>query len=129
MATRLVPEEDGWMKVLRKGQVPANPTTLIPRPQEGFTLADFRPAALMIAIRNAANLLPSEANATYITIHQHQNIAVIRTLQKLPRRRSPAPAASTLQTKPGKYASSRCPRRTLAKELFTASMQAPRPAS
>lgn len=36
----------------------------------------------MIALRNAANLLPSEANATYITIHQHQNISVIKTLQK-----------------------------------------------
>ncbi|KAH9374083.1 hypothetical protein HPB48_005352 [Haemaphysalis longicornis] len=82
MATRLVPEEDGWMKVLRKGQVPANQTTLILQPQEDFTLADFRPAALMIAIRDAGNLLPSEANATYITIHQHQNIAVIKTLQK-----------------------------------------------
>ncbi|KAH9379041.1 hypothetical protein HPB48_001655 [Haemaphysalis longicornis] len=82
MATKLVPDEDGWMKVLGKGQVRANKTTLILRPQEGFTLADFRRAALTIAICKAANPLPSEANATYITIHQHQNIAVIKTLPK-----------------------------------------------
>lgn len=74
-------EEDDWLTVLRKKQQPKNQSTLVLRPQDGFVLATHRPAALMMAIESAANLLQSEAKAIYVDVPRHQNIAVIKSLR------------------------------------------------
>ncbi|KAH9380671.1 hypothetical protein HPB48_000066 [Haemaphysalis longicornis] len=74
-------EEDDWLTVLRKKQQPKNQSTLVLCPQDGFVLATHRPAALMMAIESAANLLQSEAKAIYVDVPRHQNIAVIKSLR------------------------------------------------
>ncbi|KAH9374448.1 hypothetical protein HPB48_016376 [Haemaphysalis longicornis] len=74
-------EDDDWLTVLRKKQQPNNQSTLVLRPQDGFVLATHRPAALMMAIEIAADLLQSEAKAIYVDVPRHQNIAVISSLR------------------------------------------------
>ncbi|KAH9376830.1 hypothetical protein HPB48_009738 [Haemaphysalis longicornis] len=70
-------EEDVWVTVLRKK---AAAKELVLRPQDGFVLATHGPAALMMAIESAANLLQSEAKAIYIDVPHPQNNSLIKSL-------------------------------------------------
>ncbi|CAN7990159.1 unnamed protein product, partial [Ixodes hexagonus] len=78
---RLQTDSDGWTNVLRKRQRPTNQQTLIIRPHDGFVLTSYRPAAIMLATRTAANLLAHETDSVYIEIQDAQNIAVARHLK------------------------------------------------